>query len=496
VLAVISFAVLVSARGHTGRLAEDLAVVLFSALLAGWVVLPILSFSSDDLLDPARLALLPLSGRQLLTVLGAGAVVGVAPAATLIAVLGLIPATGSSPTSYLVAVVAVGLQFVLCVSASRASVAALSGLLRSRRGRDLGVALAALVGLSFQLVNPLIQASARHGGASAGAIHGLAGPLRWTPPGLLAAAPGRPLPAAVGSLLLVAAFIAVLLVAWQRSVRRSLERAEVSGTKRRRSTRLAPRAVPVPAGRTGAIMAKDLRYLVREPRRMVSTITSALLPVLAVVLGPLAVAGGRPTGGLVFAVCGLGLFGGLTTANRFGLDGTATWMLISSATDARDARRDLIGGDLATAVVMVPVMFVLSLVLAAVTGGWQYVPAALGLGLGLYAVGVALSGVLAVNAPFALPPSQNVFGGGGSGQGCTAGLLTVAAMGAELVICLPLLVLVILGLAHSISLWGAVLFVVGPIYGLLIGALIRRTAAAQWSARGPDVLQTLAVARH
>lgn len=46
---------------------------------------------------------------------------------------------------------------------------------------------------------------------------------------------------------------------------------------------------------------------------------------------------GLPPTGLVFAVCGVGLLCGLTGVNRFGLDGTATWLLLSSATDHRDA---------------------------------------------------------------------------------------------------------------------------------------------------------------
>ena len=75
---MLTFIALAFARGH-GRLPEDLAVVLFRVLLVGWVVLPILTFGSDDLLDPARLALLPLNGAEFVIVMGVGALVGVAP---------------------------------------------------------------------------------------------------------------------------------------------------------------------------------------------------------------------------------------------------------------------------------------------------------------------------------------------------------------------------------------------------------------------------------
>ncbi len=142
------------------------------------------------------------------------------------------------------------------------------------------MALAAIVGLSGQLINPLVQDVTRPGGAGDGALSGVAGTLCWTPPGLLAAAPGRVLPVAVGSLVLVAALVAVLLGLWTRSVRRALERPDASGTRRRRGTGLGPRGLPLPAGRVGAVAAKDLRHLLREPRRLLAAVTSGLLPVL------------------------------------------------------------------------------------------------------------------------------------------------------------------------------------------------------------------------
>jgi len=112
VLAVAAMLALTASRGH-GRLPEDVSVVLFTGLLVGWVVLPVLTFGSDDLLDPARLALLPLTRRQLLTVMGVGAVVGVAPLVTTVAALGLLPATGRGPSSYVVGLLAVGLLLAL-----------------------------------------------------------------------------------------------------------------------------------------------------------------------------------------------------------------------------------------------------------------------------------------------------------------------------------------------------------------------------------------------
>jgi len=487
-------AVLIATAGRD-RLAEDLVVLLFNALLLGWLVLPVLTFSGDDLLDPIKLVLLPLTRRQLMTVMGVGALVGVAPLATLVAALGLLPATSEGPASLLVDLLAVGLLLILCVSTSRAVAASLSGLLRSRRGRDVGVALVALLAVSAQLVNPLLQLSTRAGGPGQSALAGLTAPLRWTPAGLLATAPARGPLGTFASLAAVTLLLALVLLWWERSVRRSLERPDAAGSRRRRTTTLAPRGVPLPAGRVGAVAAKDLRYLLREPRRLVNAATSVVVPLLAVGIGPLLLAGGRPPSWLVFAVCGVALLGGFTGSNRFGLDGSATWLLLSTATDRRDPRRDLLGGDLAVALVTVPFVAVAAVGLAALTGGWSFLLPALGCALALLALGAAASGAVAVRAPFPVPVSSNAFSSGSAGQGCAAGALTLACLAGVVLACLPLLTLLVPALRTENPVWDILLLVVGPAYGLALGELVRRAAARAWAARAPDVLQVLAADR-
>lgn len=487
--------VLLTAARGSGRSAEDLAVLLFNVLLLGWIVLPLLTFAGDDLLDPSRLALLPLTRRQVLVVLGVGALVGVAPLATVVAALGLLPATATGPVSGAVGLCAVVLLVALCIGASRALAAALSGVLRSRRGRDVGVALAALLAAGTQLINPLLQLSAQRAGPDADLLAAFTAPLRWTPAGLLATAPGRSPTGAVASLLVAAAVLAGVLVVWERSVRRALERPDVSAAVRRHRTGLVPRGVPLPRGRAGAVAAKDLRYLTREPRRMLAGLSALLVPTVAVVAGPLLVSTGPAPHWLVFTACSIAVFGGLMGANRFGQDGSATWLLVHSAAEARDARRDLQGGDLALAVVVVPAVVVLAVALAALTGGWLLLPSVLGIGLALTGVSSALSGAVAVHAPIPVPPSQNAFGTGTVGQGCTAGLVTLLAMAGCVVLCLPLLALAVPALRTEGVGWGLALLVVGAGYGLAVGEGVRRWTARAWAQRGPDVVQVLLAGR-
>ena len=490
VLAAVALIGLTAARGH-GALPVDLATLLFAGLLIGWVTLPLLTFGSDDLLDPTRLALLPLTSRQLVTVIGAGALVGTAPIATFLAALGLVPATASGPWSSVVAVVAVVLQLMLCVSLSRACAAALSGVLRSRRGRDAGVALTALLAVGSQVPNLLLQ---RSGPPDAQVVAAVAGPLRWTPPGLLAAAPTRPLPLAVASLVAVAVLVGAVTWWWARCLRRALERPDTGGGRHRRGSYPAPPAARrlLPTGRVGAVAAKDLRYLVRDPRRLVSLVSGVLVPVAAVVVGPIVVADGRPPDTTIFAAGLIALFVGYTAANRFGLDGSAVWQLLSSESDRRDARRDLLGGDVAVSLLGLAVTAVVVALLAALVGP-RHLPAAVGLALALLAVSVALSGLVAVSAPYAVPETTNAFGAGGGGQGCSTGLVTLGGLLGSAALCLPLLALVVPALSRPLV--GFALLAVGPVYGLAVGAWLRTLATRTWVRRGPEILHIVAGSR-
>jgi ABC-2 type transport system permease protein len=297
----------------------------------------------------------------------------------------------------------------------------------------------------------------------------------------------------VGSLLTVAAAIALLVVVWDRLVSRSLERVDASGGRRRRRTTLSPALLApltmVPA-RTGAITAKDLRYLVRDPRRLISLMIGVLMPALLVVLGPAASGRGVPAWS-VFVVCLVALFGGLAGGNRFGQDGTATWMLLSTQVERHDPRRDLLGGDLATLLVLTPLLVLTGALVATLGAGDRYLVAALGYGLALLLLCVAASGITAVIAPWTVPANPgNPFSGGNAGAGCFAGLVGLGCVAASAVTSLPLLAVLVPAL-HSRA-WGWVLLAVGPVYGLAVGHLLREMAARRWRKRGPEILQLLA----
>ena len=85
------------AAQHGKPLAVDIGVVLFTVAFAGWLLLPMLMFGTDETLDPARLALLPLRPGAMTRGLLAAALTGIGPVVTFGALLGVVAAAATGP---------------------------------------------------------------------------------------------------------------------------------------------------------------------------------------------------------------------------------------------------------------------------------------------------------------------------------------------------------------------------------------------------------------
>jgi ABC-2 type transport system permease protein len=486
---------LASLRGN-GR-AGDVGILLFTLLALGWTVLPPLLFGADETLDPARLALLPLSRRELMTGLLAASAVGIPAAVTALVLLGALIGLSGGPGSVLVALPAVGFELALCLSLSRAVTSALSGLLRSRRGRDLSVLVGALLAVSVQVLNLAVQRLFRSADPDV-VLSGAADRLRWSPPALAATAitqarDGR-YGLALAKLALVAATVAVLLAWWHRTLARSLTTADAASSlrsgPRRGSARTSGHSL-LP-GRAGAVAAKELRYAWRDPRRKTAWV-SALVVGALVPLAPAASGAGLHRGA-VFAVCSVAMFAGLQSFNSLGLDGAAAWVNLATAARPADLVADLAGKNLAVSLVAGPALAVVGLALAAVSDGWRLLPLALAVAVCLLGVAMGVGNVLSVRAPYAVPERPTgAFATTGTGQGCAVGLLALLGTVSVLALMVPPLALT-LGL-YAVTAGGpvlpAVVVVVLPAYGAVVCWAGRRLGAAALLERMPEVLAAI-----
>lgn len=453
-LALGGFALLAWLRAEPD-LARSATIVVFTVLFVGWLVGPLLGFGSDETLDPARLALLPLSRRQLAAGLVAASSVGIGAVATAVVLMGAVVGLAPLGPGVVVVVAAAVVQFALCVVGARTLTTVLSGALRSRRGRDVtvlvGVFVAVVVPQSFRLVTDM----GRDG------LEAVAGVVAWSPPGLAAraaveAGSGRVMEALA---LLAGAVGAVAALAWwwMASLDRSLTTASpTTGAKagRRPAGLFAPAWAWLPRDRRGAMAAKELRYYGRDPRQRAATLVWLLVAVAVPVGVALSDLGGRSE--IVLAACAFGAWGGLASNNQYGFEGGAYWMNVVAGTDARS---DLAGKNLALVAWVMAVVTMVAVALAVVSGGWIWVPVAVLVSAGVLGVAIGVGNVFSVRAPQPMPTSGSNLFAANTGQGCIGGLLQFLAVMAQGVLLLPVVGVVVAALAW----WPPAMVVVVPL---------------------------------
>ncbi len=482
---------------------DSILVIVFVLLFAAWLVLPILAFASDETLDPVRLELLPLTRGRLLVGLFAASLVGVAPAMTLVALTGTVHGFAPRGPGALLVVVAVLVELALCVVGSRALVTALSGLLRSRRGRDFLVALSALVGVGIAIV----WNAAAHflddvePERVSSALTRVADAVGWLPPGLaaraVADARAGDLGTAAYELALAAAAVAALAWAWGAAVGRALTTAPTTSRRRagagaRRETELFPRlAAFLPHDRCGAVAAKDMRYWARDPRLRTAWLVTALFGVALVVLVALSRSARQPE--IVLAAVTVLWLTSFQAFNQFGGDGPAAWMNVAATGRPRD---DLLGKNLALALVTLSFVGLVAITLAALTGGWLYLPATAGLAVAVVGAILAVGNVVSVRLPLPVQRSRtNLWGApGGAGGALFALLVQILGLTVLGMLVLPIVVGVAIGGRFGAA-GLAVAVVLAAAYGLGLWRVGLLVADERLAGGEPDLLAALEAGR-
>jgi ABC-2 type transport system permease protein len=490
--------VVLGAKG--GANARAGAVVGLAVLLVLWCLAPLLTMSADETLDASRLAALPLRPGQLLVGSAAAAAVGIGP----FVAWALLAATVAAFVRDLLTAVVVPLAVVLAGASSllagRAVGAALARVMSSRRGRDVAVSLLTLLALSVAL----LQLAVRHlSHAGSDALQHAARWVGWTPPGwagraIAAAMEGR---AGVAALCILAALALTVFCAFWWAA--SLGRAMVDpgdGDHRSRERSAASTACSVaaaggpaiigripalPATSWAAVTARELRYLVRDPRRRVQLLVSVVLGVAFPLSIVLTARNRTPAAVLVAGVGGyLVVF---NTLNQFGVDGAAGWLDVVAGNRARAV---LVGKNVAVGGLGVALVSVASVVLAAYTGGWGLLAASVLLGSAALVVGLGVANVTSVLVPVALPEQGNPFAGAGAGQGCLSAPLLSASLMVQGALIAPLVVAVALLATHHAAA-ATLVAVAGLLYAVLLWRLGVRLAAERAGTHQPELLEAV-----
>jgi ABC-2 type transport system permease protein len=381
-----------------------------------------------------------------------------------------------------------------CVVGSRALTSAFASMLRSRRVRDLAAILIAVLASSVAPIQFAVSSLIAHSDLDRATR--IARVLAWTPFGAPYAAyvdvAGGDWAAASARLAIAAACVVTLTLWWYAT----LESAMIGRASGARAASPTGRRVGVVAGlypavlrvlrpgRFSGLVAREWRYWWRDPRRRASLFS---LTIAGVVLPVVMRAGSGPGDGgtpLPVAVAFSALLVAMVLSNQFGTDGSAYALHLLVGVPGRVELR---ARACALTLIMAPILVVVTIVVAVLTGAQSQLPAALGIvaaGLGMAAGVSALSSVL---VPYAFPESSNPFAVTG-GTGGLRGLLAVAGSFVAAALLVPPLLFAVLthgraaGLAVLAAgvLWGAA--------GLLVGTYL---AGGILDRRGPEILAAI-----
>jgi len=358
---------------------------------------------------------------------------------------------------------------------SRVTIAALGAALRSRRGRDLGVLLAAAVGMSGFVVQALVRTFGPM--IEAGDSPVLRAILRALPSGWGTAAATSSWLVALLSLVGLALADVALLALWGvLLVRRTTRVTSNEGPARGRTF----------SGKSplGAVIGKELRTWTRDARRRVALMSTLVVGVI-ITVGPLLSGNGEPSpfGGIAVVA-----FGSLMAGNLYGMDGSAIWhTLVVPGAAAVDVR----GRQTAWLMIVGPVALVLAIVLPAVTDPGLY-PWVLGLVPALLGGGAGLVVLLSVFVAYPMPDQKaSPFAAGGN-----PGLLRLLTqLGIALLLAvgaLPVVAVVVVGQVLDAPVVSWLGLPVGIAVGVLLFWWWGAIAGRRLATRGPELLAQVA----
>lgn len=409
------------ASRHGATHIDDLLIVALPV-----IVVAMMLFSSatgvDSTIDSRKLASEPLRRSDLAAGLLGAAAIG--PAGMLAVLVGSGIVVGWWPGNPLAAVplvlAVVGWWLTLLIVTRTA--ANLLGAVATGRFLQLAQSIATVAALAGWLLTQLLAQDTDSW--TPARWSGLADIARFTPPGQLGLAMVNTDSVGVALLHVLAGvlwLVPLLAVNVWSTTTLALSSPRPGGEGRQRRSRLRTGSLLsrlTPSGPVGAVASRTVLTRLRSPRQAVNTFTALAIGGGVFFLGPLL---GESVDARIVIISGMLHFAVLFDGNNaFGYDGPPIWIEVEAGVTARELIR---GKVLASLIIMTPAALALPVVLAAITGGWQWLAAGwlVAAGSVIGAAGVAVAS--AVYGPVAMPDTPNPLAAGDTGQGCVAGIM-------------------------------------------------------------------------
>ncbi|HEY7835072.1 MAG TPA: hypothetical protein VIG30_15965 [Ktedonobacterales bacterium] len=521
------------------RLPHPVAIQLLFVVLAGvylvWVALPLLQYTLNEGLDVTRLQIYPITRAELMVSLVLATLFDIGTLGILLVFVPIVIGWSPTPLATVFTVVALVLAYIHTIGMSQLVMAALMGMLRSRRYRDLSIIIFAILGGACsafgQFAGRLIPGADPHALLQVR----VDAYLQYTPPGMAAraislASGGDYLPA-LAWLAGLAALVPVLLWVWAVVLERGITTAETAGaapSRRERRQAVAAQArvsalngtvnasangaagVAVTGARSAttaagvtatttprwrgplspaarAIAAKDARYLWRDPQLKAALFSSLWLLILVV----LPYGGGRQTGfalepyRVIFASVPTLVLVLNLALNALGLERSGLQMLYLFPVRPRDV---FWGKNLTIGLITFAAQIVLAVGLAVITGGWVYVPLALAGGLAAIFVLLACGNVTSVLLPFRVRELRMGRNSLSSENAALRAVLSLVTLFVTVLLLLP--VAAAIGLPLALDQWGWFVWALPAAigYGILLHQVATRLVAPLMLSRVTEIL--------
>lgn len=409
-------------------------------LWIGWTTLPVLLFPIDESLSPAKFALQPVTPRSMIAGLAAAGVVTppiILPMVLVAANLGVFAATSGLFVSLIASVMLV----IMMVMSTQVFSAAITALLRTRFGRDAIFLLIGSLAFSIFILQQRVSEVTGALGLAGAVIEYPLSQVAWLFPPVaaqhaVANATAGNLGLAFLSLVVAAGWIFVLGRAWARLVDWLITTPEAP---LRESNTSSTGLLGGAAWSTiAAITAKELRFYLRDPRmRMVWTGGVVFLGIIAasLLIGTSRLDVIRATPSLVLTAPAIVLFVGLPVAlNQFGWERNAASFVFALPVTAREL---MLGKNAAAAIALGLEAVVLSLIFAAVSGGWSMLWFSPFLIATAILCQLAVGNIVSTLTPLRLPPVGTDLFAQATEQGCLALVSQMTAFAAIATLMIP-----------------------------------------------------------
>lgn len=481
--AFVASAGLVALRGVDAEIARSIVVVAGALIVLGFLFVPLV-FGADDTIDPRKFTLFGIRPNRLALGLAAAAFVGVPALAMTVVAIAQIVTWNRNATAVLFAIVSAIVVVVTCVLSARVMTSMATLLLATRRAREATGLVALLV---LGAVSPLIAIMVTVDWEKRGlaVLHGIADVLAFTPLGAVWASPAYAAlgktDAALGTMAIALAFVAVLWFAWRALISMMLV------TPERESHAHTYRGLGwfayVPATQLGAVAARSLSYWGRDARYRYALVIVPIIP--AVMIGVLAVAG-MPLNNLLLLPVPIMCFflAWSTVHNDVAFDNTAIWMHISSNVDGRADRAGRVVPSLLLGLLVIIIGTPLS---AMGYGSAVVVPSLLGVSLCVLLVGLGISSIISAGFPYpAVHPGDSPFA---QPQSSASGASWIQGLSFFFVLAVsaPTVYLAVMGIAYGGG-WhvGALLLGIATGAAALVAGVV--LGGRVFDARGPELL--------